>query len=192
MFYRLAEDIAAEIQYNITDPEGLHEAVVGMWKEADGRYNLNMSEAKDWGTGHDLRLRTWACAMGGAYVMILGMDIATTPKSDLEDCGRLVSFFELPDFTGMAPHDELRFAGAKYVLARPDDSYIAYAPQLQGKIGLKNLTPGTYTLRWFDCATGKLVVQKKVNVSGGNQSWSKPDGIGDELALHVWRDLRDE
>ncbi len=47
--------------------------------------------------------------------MILGMDIASTLKSDLEACGRLVRFFESTNFNEMSPHDELRFAGTKYV-----------------------------------------------------------------------------
>jgi hypothetical protein len=175
------------IQYNITDAHALHEAMANTWKQAAGRYNLNMSEAKDWGTGQELRFRCWACAMGGAYVMVLGMDIATTPKSDLEDCGRLVRFFESTDFDRMSPADELRLAGTQYVLAQPGKSYIAYASQLRDEIGLKNMSPGMYKLRWFDCATGKEVTQEKVKVAAGDQSWTKPSGIGNEIAVYVQR-----
>ena len=175
------------IQYNVPDADALHEGMVETWKQAKGRYNLNMSEAKDWGTGQEARFKSWACAMGGAYVMILEMDIASTPKSDLEDCGRLVRFFESTNFNEMAPHDELRFAGTKYVLAQPGRSYIAYAPRLRGRIGLKNVKAGMYEFRWFDCATGKEITQKNVRVAGGNQSWDKPRGIGDELAVHIKR-----
>ena len=128
-----------------------------------------------------------ALAMGGAYVMILDMDIAGTPKSDLEDCGRLVRFFESANFDELSPHDELAFAGTKYVLANPGDSYIAYASNLAGEIGLKDLKPGTHDFRWFDCATGKDVVQKAVKVAAGNQSWATPNGMGGELALHIKR-----
>ncbi len=175
------------IQYNITDAEALHKAMVDTWKKAEGKYNLNMSEAKDWGTGRDLRLRCWACAMGGAYIMVLGMDIATTPKSDLEDCGRLVRFFESTDFDKMSPADELRFAGTQYVLAKPGASYIAYASQLRGDIGLKNMSPGMYRLRWFDCATGKDVTQEKVRVAAGDQTWAKPSSIGNEVVVYAQR-----
>ncbi|MHC4331264.1 MAG: hypothetical protein ACYSWW_24430 [Planctomycetota bacterium] len=191
------------IQYNVPDADALHEGMVSTWKQAKGRYNLNMSEAKDWGTGQEARFKSWACAMGGAYVMILEMDIASTPKSDLEDCGRLVRFFESTNFNEMAPHDELGFAGTKYVLSQPGRSYIAYAPRLRGRIGLKSIKAGTYNFRWFDCATGKEVVQnnfrwfdcatgkevvqKKVKVAGGNQSWDKPRSIGDELAVYIKR-----
>lgn len=119
--------------------------------------------------------------------MILEMDIASTPKSDLEDCGRLVRFFESTNFNEMSPHDELGFAGTKYVLARPGFSYIAYAPDLQGEIGLKDMRRGIYEFRWFDCASGKEVRQAGVNVKDGDQKWEKPYSIGRELAVYVKR-----
>ncbi len=175
------------IQYNVKTADELHAGLVRAWKEAQGRYNLNMSEAADWGTGRQARVKSWACAMGGAYVMILGMDIATTPRSDLEDCGRLVRVFESTDFNRMSPHDELRFSGTQYVLAQPGESYIAYTSRLQGEIGLKNMTPGTYKFRWFDCATGRELTQEKVMVAGGSQSWDKPSDIGTELAVYIKR-----
>lgn len=175
------------IQYNVKTAEELHAGLIKAWKDAKGRYNLNMSEAADWGTGAEARRKSWACAMAGAYVMILEMDIATTAKSDLEDCGRLVRFFESTDFQQFSPHDELGFGGTKYVLARPGGSYIAYASKLQGKIGLKNMHAGVYKFNWFDCATGREVVKENVTVAGGDQSWDKPAGIGSELAVYIKR-----
>jgi hypothetical protein len=175
------------IQYNVKTAEELHAGAVQAWKDAKGRYSLNLSEAANWGTGAELRKKCWACAMGGAYMMILGMDIATTVKSDLEDCGRLARFFESTNFNEMSPHDELRFAGTKYVLARPGKSYIAYAPRLRGKIGLKDTKAGTYKFRWFDCVTGKEVAQEKVSVASGDQSWDKAGGISNEVAVHIKR-----
>jgi hypothetical protein len=115
------------------------------------------------------------------------MDIASTPESDLEDCGRLVRFFEATNFNEMLPHDELAFAGTKYVLAHPGFSYIAYSPELQGEIGLRDMRWGAYEFRWFDCATGKEVRQAEVNVQAGSQSWEKPRGIGRELAVYIRR-----
>jgi hypothetical protein len=173
------------IQYNVKTAEELHAGIVQAWKDAKGRYNLNMSEAADWGTGAESRKKCWACAMAGAYVMILEMDIAATAKSDLEDCGRLVRFFESTDFQQMSPHDELGFAGTQYVLARPGESYIAYVSKLQGKIGLKNMQAGVYKFRWFDCETGSEVAKENVSVAGGDQSWDKPEGIGSELAVYI-------
>lgn len=175
------------IQYNKSSAAELHDGLVRAWREAGGRYNLNMSEAADYGTGEEARRKSWACAMGGAYVMILGMDIATTAESDLRDCGRLARFFESTNFNEMSPHDELKYGGSKYVLAQPGTSYIAYTPALSGKIGLKDITAGNYEFCWFDCATGKQVTQTKVKVRMGDQMWNKPNGIGDELAVYIRR-----
>jgi hypothetical protein len=125
--------------------------------------------------------------MGGAYVMILGMDIAGTAVSDLQDCGRVVRFFESTNFNEMAPHDELVHGGTQYVLADPGNSYIAYASALSGDIGLTSMTAGTYNFRWFDCATGTSVTQAGVIVGAGSQTWNKPVGIGNELAVHIQR-----
>ena len=175
------------IQYNVSSADALHQGMIDVWEQAQGKYNLNMSEAAEYGSGQEARKKSWACAMGGAYVMILGMDIAGTARDDLEDCGRLVRFFESTNFNEMSPHDELRFAGTKYVLALPPSSYIAYAPELRGKIGLKDMRAGSYEFRWFGCATRKEVVQTKVHVEAGNQSWKKPGGIGSELAAYIRR-----
>jgi len=71
-------------------------------------------------------------------------------------------------------------------LARPGHSYIAYASNLKGRIGLRNMTAGTYALRWFDCATGKSITQQE-RVGAGNQTWPTPPGIGPELALYLRR-----
>ena len=87
----------------------------------------------------------------------------------------------------MSPHDELKFAGTKYVLTQPGRSYIAYSPKLQGKIGLKGMRRGTYEFRWLDCVSGKEVRQARVNAKAGDQSWKKPGGIGRELAVYIRR-----
>lgn len=119
--------------------------------------------------------------------MVLGMDIAGTPQSDLEGCKRLVDFFESADWARMAPKDELAGAETKYVLAKPGECYIAYSPDCKQQIGLKNMTAGAYNLVWLDCATGKKIVQKNVNVDSGNASWPKPNGLGQEVALYIHR-----
>jgi hypothetical protein len=125
--------------------------------------------------------------MGGAYVMGLGWDIASTPITTLEDCGRLVTFMESTNFNEMAPHDELKFGGTEYMLALPGDSYIAYASSLSGDIGLQNMTPGLYDLTWYDVTNGNTVVQTNIDVEAGNVTWSKPVDIGNEMAVYIRR-----
>ncbi|MBN2138969.1 MAG: serine hydrolase [Sedimentisphaerales bacterium] len=175
------------IQYNVETPQQLHAGILQAWNAAKGGYNLNMAEAAGFGAGKTMRDKCWACAMAGAYVMILDMDIADTPEADLQACGSLVRFFEHTDFDKMAPRDELALEAAKYVLADPPRSYIAYSPNAHGKIGLKNLTAGKYDFRWFDCQTAKQVLLPAVSVGPGNQSWTIPETIGPELALHIKR-----
>jgi hypothetical protein len=161
--------------------------MVTAWNNAAGKYNLNMAEAANFGTGAELRKKAWATAMGGAYVMVLRMTIDTTPLSDLRALGRVVTFFESTDINRMAPDDDLAFAGTEYVLAKPGDSYIAYASNLSGKMGIKNLTAGQYDFKWFDPVDGSTVNQKNVSVAGGSQSWSEPAAIGSEVALYLKR-----
>ena len=74
----------------------------------------------------------------------------------------------------MMPRDDLRFGGTTYVLAKPGESYIAYAPALAGSLGLKGMTAGTYDLRWLDAATGTMVSQTGVIVGQGEETWSSP------------------
>ncbi len=57
----------------------------------------------------------------------------------------------------------------------------------QRSIGSKNMLPGVYKFHWFDCATGKEVVQEKMNITSGDQSWSKPSDIGAEVAVYIKR-----
>lgn len=175
------------IQYNVPTAEELHAGVVQAWRAARGRYNLNLSEAADWGTGAEARKKAWACAMAGAHVMILGMDIASTPDSDLIDCGHLVSFFESVDLPGLAPHDELAHGDTQYVLAKPGERYIVYTANATGPLGLRRMKGGEYVFRWFDCATGDAICQESVTVGQGDQAWGKPNGFGPEVAVCISR-----
>lgn len=175
------------IQYNAKTIDKLHAGIVRAWKRANGKYNLNMSECANHGTGAEARTKSWACAMAGAYVMVLRMDVAKTHPNDLRDCGRLVSFFESTDFHKMAPHDELALADAQYVLASPGKSYIAYGANVTDRIGVKGVAEGSYDFLWYDCVSGKRVVRKHVTVQAGNRSWSKPDGLGGEVAVYITR-----
>jgi len=173
------------IQYNADSAARLHAGMLKAWSAAKGRYNLNMSEAANHGTGAAARKKSWACAMAGAYVMVLKMDIASTPPGDLRDCGRLVRFFESTDFRSMSPHDELAGGDTEYVLADPPRSYILYASNRTGPMGLKGRVSGTFRLQWLDCATGKTVTQAGVKVDATNPAFVAPAGIGREAAVWV-------
>ena len=172
------------IQYSGSASQ-LHDGMVQAFADAAGRYNLNMAEAASHGSGTEARLKNWAIAMGGAYVMVSGWDIAATSKQDLEDCGRLVRFMERTDFQELAPRDDLAHGGTEYVLAQPPDSYILYASSLSGEIGVSGIDAGPYSFRWFDASNGNTVEQSEVTVPAGNVTWPRPAGIGTELAVWI-------
>ncbi|MHC4424526.1 MAG: DUF5060 domain-containing protein [Planctomycetota bacterium] len=182
------------IQYNVKTAEELHAGVVKAWKNAKGRYSLNLSEAADWGTGIEARKKSWACAMGGASVMILGMHIANTSGDDLSDCGTLRRFFESVDLRDMEPHDELAYAGTEYVLAKPGERYVAYTSRARGKIGLlggriglRNMKAGKYHFGWFDCRVGEWWPESPVDVGEGDHIWRTPIRSGKEVAVYINR-----
>ena len=118
--------------------------------------------------------------------MVYQMDVANTSISDLEDLGRLRTFFESTNFYEMAPHNELASGATGYVLAQPGISYIAYGTNA-GSIGLKGMSAGIYDFTWLDTITGVTVNQKGVSVGSGDQTWNKPGGLGNEVAVYIRR-----
>jgi hypothetical protein len=188
--FDFADDPAVDqftIQYNVPTAAELHDGMVQAFASADGRYNLNMSEAAMYGTGATARQKSWAVAMGGAYVMILEMDIAGTDVADLEDCGRLVEFFESTRFRETAPADALAAGDTQYVLAAPGEAYILYASAATTELGV-DVEAGTYTLRWLDPVDGDTTMEQGVVAPGGPQTWPLPEGIGPEVALSIERE----
>lgn len=177
------------IQYNKDTAEELHAGMVQAWNNAAGRYNLNMAEIAYGGIGggEEARKKSWAIAMGGAYVMQNGMDIENTPINDLEDCGRLRQFFEMTSINKMAPHDELKFGETRYVLALPDTAYILYSDN-PGDVGVQNLGSGIFNFLWFDPVDGDQELVIDINVPAGNQLFTRPSSIGDEVALYMTRE----
>ncbi len=188
-FSELADDPNVDqfaIQYNMSTPDALHSAMVTAFGDALGRYNLNMSESASHGTGRTARLNSWASAMGGAYVMVLGQDIAGTAVSDLEDCGRMVQFMEAANLTNLEPHDELAMGATQYVLASPGSEYIAYASDASGDLGLRGLDTGSYELAWLDPADGDTAAET-VDVTVTDATFTTPADIGPEVVLRARR-----
>ncbi|MBR9699921.1 DUF4038 domain-containing protein [Candidatus Woesearchaeota archaeon] len=176
------------IQWKKSTPQENHNDMVTAWNNAAGRFNLNLAEPiNTWGTGKVSRDKLWAIATGGAYVMPIAWDIASTSVADLTDCGVLKGFFESTDLLNLAPHDELAFGGTQWVLANPGNSYIAYTSSLIGDMGISGMTAGTYDFTWLDIPSGVKVEQTGVSVSAGDQSRVKPFGIGNELAVYIRR-----
>ncbi|HJN18731.1 MAG TPA: hypothetical protein QGH10_24725 [Armatimonadota bacterium] len=175
------------VQYNVDTARELHDGLVQARRRARGRYGINMSECADMGTGAELRKKIWASAMAGAHVMVLGMDVDSTPSEDLYACGRLVTFMEAVDATTLEPHDELAAGDTDYVLAQPGETYVAYSSHAETAPGISELPAGTYSLSWLDCATGGEVRQHAAELPEGAQDWPVPEGLGAEVAACVRR-----
>ena len=188
-FSEFADDLNIDqfaIQYNEENIELLHNAIVNVWKSANGKYNLNLAEAINFGTGDSLRKKAWAVAMAGAYVMVLDMDIINTPLNELEDLGRLRKFMESIDFNEMAPHDELISSGKGYVLANPGNSYIVYLPT-GGSVNL-NLDNKRYRVWWYNPRTGGNMQTGTVNYiqgPGNIQIGNSPTDINKDWAAYI-------
>ena len=175
-------------------PDSAHNWLVDAWNLAGGRYNLNMAEHRphailsERGDREGIRKHNWAMAMAGSYIMVLGMEIHQTPEEQLQDCRRLQRFFESTDVNLMAPHDELKYSGTEFVLARPGLSYIAYSSDHTGKLGLRNMTAGNYDLVWYDCVSGNTIRKTGMAISSGNRFWESPPGFGKETVLYITRE----
>jgi len=158
------------------------------WNKAAGKYQVIYSESTAVGADGDaIRRHAWAVAMGGLMPMLLTMDIAHTPSETLEQCRHLQRFFESTDFYRMAPRDELARGGTRWVLAAPGGSYIAYADEATGPLGLVNLEAGRYHLTWLDCITGETIVERDLLASGGVSAWPRPSSLGNEVAVWIRR-----
>lgn len=177
------------IQYKVSGNDANHNAMIQAWNSASGKYNLNLSEPQNivpsTANRTSFRQRNWAVAMGGAYIMNIEWTVSNTPPDHLKDCGRLVSFMESTNFHEMTPSDNLKAGSTQYVLAKPGDSYILYTAAYSSNVGLTSMTSGTYNFRWLDTVTGTVVEQNNVSVGSGTQTWTKPSGFGNELALYI-------
>jgi hypothetical protein len=123
--------------------------------------------------------------MGGTYVLMLGMDVDTTPTSDLADMGRIVTFFEQTDFSAMAPNNGRANSDTDYVLSVHPTSYIAYADSGSGNLGLTTMSAGVYDFFWFDPVDGDTVTQQDQAVTDGTNTWARPSGIGAEAVVWI-------
>lgn len=140
--------------------------------------------------GEQSRRYMWSCALTGLHTLEAYHHAGgprPTHADTLRDDGLIRQFMEQTEFYRMHSQDELAHGSTKWVLAQPGESYIAYTYDYSAGMGLKNLPGGTYDLLWFDTETGASVTQKAVAVKGGNTTWSRPAGIGNEIALDVKR-----
>jgi hypothetical protein len=166
----------------------LHAKVLSARNYADGRYHVIMAES----IGHysnrtDARRLSWAAAMGGSYVIVHNMDVINTPVEAIEDCGRIVSFFESTPFSEMEPRDDLARLQTDFVFGDPAVGYILYAAAVAGNLGL-SIPPGgagDFILHWFDVANGTTIDEPPVVLGEGDRAFTPPSGLGADVAVFV-------
>jgi hypothetical protein len=129
----------------------------------------------------------WSAAMAGMHSLEAYHHADTTPEDTLKDDARIKTFMEQTDFYRMKPRDDLSMGSTKWVLANPNESYIAYTYNYSGPMGIRAMKAGTYELKWFDTVNGNTVTQTRLSVSSPDVAWHKPDSFGNEIALYIKR-----
>ena len=173
------------VQYNTDSEKELHNALVSCWKEAAGRWYINMSECANFGNREAARYKLWSCITAGASAMVLDMDIASTSLDDLYDCGRVVSFMESINGVGLQPADSQMSLGTTHAMTNKEGQYLLYGKNHKSRMGIKGALPGTYELVWFDCATGLWCVQPNLKLTSTSAVWTVPSVIGSEAVLYA-------
>lgn len=177
------------VQHNVQTADAIHAGLVKLWREAAGRYSINLSECAEYGFGEEARRKHWAAALAGAYTMPIEWtfaDPATPSGADLQTCGHVVKFMEETELVGMAPHPELARVGTKYVLAAPGHRYIAYGWDASQPLGIAALPAGRYALTWLAPATGKRA-QETLRLREGDAHFQAPSDFSGDVALRAVR-----
>ncbi|MEK7509964.1 MAG: DUF2304 domain-containing protein [Patescibacteria group bacterium] len=185
-----------QLQEGSNDSREYHRHAVGAVRAAKKGYAvvygeiIPLIEVLQRGDRETLRKIHWAIAMAGAFHLTFGAwnpyyENSTPTQEMLGDMRRLQQFFESTTFDEMTPSDELASGGTEYVLANPGESYILYAWNLQGNMGLEGMSQGIYDLYWYDIPNGRFVSEEGVRMEGGTQSLEKPEHLGNELALYI-------
>ncbi|EGF31827.1 hypothetical protein IMCC9480_3357 [Oxalobacteraceae bacterium IMCC9480] len=202
-------------QSNAKSPEAMHDNSGkqgwGNWvyvMAEDHPWHMDLIDAElASGTGREpMRRSHWASALSGGYVMMYNSFECgnkaqlcsgnPAPDSDptdamLDDLRRLKLFMESTQFNRMEPLFDTallnaRTDGTKYILANQSAGlYILYGDINTTRLGVRNAPVGTYSLKWFDPASGVSVIQTGTVAAGGLASFDKPAGFGPEAALYM-------
>ncbi len=169
-------------------PTSLHAKCVSAFDFAAGRYSVIMSESiYHYNNRTDARRLSWSAAMGGCTVMVHDIDPGAAPVEALEDCGRIVSFFEATPFHLMSPRDDLARGATDWVFGDPAVGYLVYASDPSGDLGISIPAggAGNFDLHWMDCATGDTVEAPALVLGEGEHFVTKPSGLGSEVVVSV-------
>lgn len=196
-------------QTTVRSPEAMHDTAGKQGWGVNGSWVYVMAEAHSWhkdllndavkpdnnGAARALMRRShWATAMSGGSVMMYDAfegNEGDPPETVLDDLRRLRKFMESTPFNRMAPLFDTaltnrKLDGTKYMLVNDAaGQYILYADAAATKLGLKGAPSASYELKWYDPATGAEVTTSGTVDGIGNGSFTKPAGIGNEVAVFV-------
>jgi hypothetical protein len=175
------------MQVSANSAAELNASVAQAFVEAAGRYNLNMSEHGEhgMGSGSAAREKYWAAALGGAYVMVFGMDGVNSSYQDQEDLGRVKEFMETTDFDTLHPANDLVAGDALYAAARPPSEFIVFGTtSAERQILVNGVSSNSYRIRWFDPASGNSLLQSIDSDSNVLDLMVPPD-FDDQVVLHL-------
>jgi hypothetical protein len=162
----------------------LNASVAEAFVASAGRYNLNMSE-NGMGSGSAAREKSWAAALGGAYVMVFEMDGVNSNHQDQEDLGRLKIFMETTGFDTLRPSNDLVAGDALYAAAKPPYEFIVFAKtSAERQILVKSVSSNSYHIRWFDPARGKSLLQT-LDSDSDTLDLMVPPGFDDQVVVHL-------
>jgi len=178
----------------IQEADVIHKYLVETWQKTAGRFSLLLNEdpayiqlAKD-GETDEIRHRNWAVAMAGSHI-VLPAKISNNGNQNIAISNhRLQKFMEDTYFNYTSPKDELAFGGSKYILANQGSVYIIYSRDANQPLGIKSIPKGKYSLKWFDCKTGKTLEGKLEIEKTDRYLWSIPESMGKEVALYLVSD----
>ena len=170
------------------DYEAQHRAYLKYSRIDSDRFIVMKNETERFPrTDPQSRIYQWSCAMTGMHALEAGHDVLRRHRL-LDADSRISEFMEQTDFYKMKPLDALAAGSTRWVLANPEQSYVAYTYDYFGPMGIKDMKAGQYDLMWFDTVDGDVVTQAGVSVGSGDVAWNKPDVlIGREVALYAKR-----
>jgi hypothetical protein len=171
-------------------PAQAHARALEARRRAGGRYAVLYAENTELerATTDDARRFLWGSAMAGVWPLLYGIDVVSTPPATLRLLGVLRRFFEEAALASPEPADDLAFSAAVWALRDARRGWVACADGAEGPLGLRNLPPGVYRLRWVDAASGRTATERRSWTDAGDRLLVRPAGIGPACAVWLRRE----
>lgn len=172
------------MQLNIAQDQVYQETITAL-NQAQGYQLIYAENTETTQSIEGWRRFAWSVSMAGAMPMMLGMDVASTPITALQQCRFLSEFFEDTDYYRMHPAREMGSGSIEAVLHNPFQSFIAWSDgeNHREKAIIHRLKAGDYDLIWLDCQSGRRV-ETRQNLSTSASELRKPESIGMEWAVY--------